>query len=72
MKSWVEEDGPGWEVVYPAEDTCFTGAGGALSSKIDFFIVSRTGKNLLVETKVHEEQGLARGQAAVKYTAQDS
>ena len=31
VKSWVEEDGPGWEVVYPAEDTCFTGAGGAVS-----------------------------------------
>ncbi len=47
VKSWVEEDGQGWEVVYPVEDTCFTGEGGAVSSRIDFFIVNRTGKNLL-------------------------
>ena len=68
VQSWVEDDGPGWEVVFPAEDTCFTGAGGSVSSKIDFFIVNRTGKHLLIETQVHVEQKLTKGQAAVKYT----
>ncbi len=50
------------------ESTCFTGTGGENASKVDFFVVNRIGQHLLVETRVHVDQGADRGQAVVKYT----
>ncbi len=33
VKRWVKEDLPGWAVVYPIENTCFTGDGGCKCHK---------------------------------------
>ncbi len=68
VQRWVEEDGPGWEVVFTSEATCFTGAGGTISSRNNFFVVNRTGKRLLIENQGHVEQGASKGHAVVKNT----